>query len=166
MIDESTQTIRATQTLYSRYESLLSTSSKLVKQLERADWYDRIIIISALLFFLLVVGFIVKRRVLDKAARGVGWWVGGSFKLVGMGLGQLVPGKRAAVVKVNSVETAAQTKLADVLESAVPAIDLDVKPVRPKHAEPSVSSLDDPSLVADTPIPVAATAQAQDKDEL
>lgn len=148
--------------MYSRYESLLSTSSKLVKQLERADWYDRIIIISALLFFLLVVGFIVKRRVLDKAARGVGWWVGGSFKLVGMGLGQLVPGKRAAV-KVEQVETAVDTKLADALESAVPAIDTDVKPVQLLKAEESESSMDNPLVADSTPVAVASTVPQKDE---
>lgn len=95
MIDteESTKTLKSTINLYDTYTSLLQTSTKLVKHLEKADWYDRLIIFMALLFFLLVVGFIVKKRVLDKMARGVGWWVGGSFKLVKMGFG--LGGKRA-----------------------------------------------------------------------
>ena len=40
------------------------------------------IIFLALAFFFLVVGFIIKRRVLDKVAGGVGWWVGGTFKIL------------------------------------------------------------------------------------
>jgi protein transport protein SEC20 len=80
--DESSATLRSTTTLYDRYSSLLTTSSRLVHQIEQADWYDRLIIFSALAFFLLVVAFIVKRRVLDKAVHGVGWWVGGSWRLV------------------------------------------------------------------------------------
>jgi hypothetical protein len=31
---------------------------------------------------------VVKRRVLDRVVGGLGWWVGGSFKLIGMGLGR------------------------------------------------------------------------------
>lgn len=44
-------------------------------------------ILAAFLFFLLCVGWVIKRRVLDRVIGGVGWWVGGSFKLIGMGLG-------------------------------------------------------------------------------
>lgn len=92
--DESTQTLRTTQSLYDRYQSLLQTSSHLIKQIEKADWYDRLIIFAALLFFLLVCGFIVKRRVLDKVVGGVGWWVGGSYKLLtGQGVWRSVKGK-------------------------------------------------------------------------
>lgn len=53
-----------------------------MKQLEKADWYDKLIIFCALGFFFLVVAFIIKRRVLDRAVNGVGWWVGGSYRLM------------------------------------------------------------------------------------
>ncbi|KAJ9101145.1 hypothetical protein QFC21_003363 [Naganishia friedmannii] len=82
LLDESTQTLRSTSSLYDTYSNLLTTSTRLVKQLERADWYDKLIIFLALGLFFLVVAFIIKRRVLDKAVRGVGWWVGGSYKLL------------------------------------------------------------------------------------
>lgn len=69
-----------------------------MKALERADWYDRLIIGAAFLLFLLVVAWVIKRRVLDKVvgglAGGVGWWVGGSWKLLKMGIGA---GSSAAV---------------------------------------------------------------------
>ncbi|EIW67279.1 hypothetical protein TREMEDRAFT_64527 [Tremella mesenterica DSM 1558] len=74
MLESSTQTLRSTGTLYDRYTSLLQTSTGLVKAIERADKYDRLILLLALLLFLLTVGYIVKRRVLDKAVGGVGWW--------------------------------------------------------------------------------------------
>ena len=93
--DESTRTLTLTQTLYDQYDSLLQTSSKLVKAIERADWYDRLLIFSAFLFFLLCVGWVLKRRVLDRVAWGVGWWFGGSFRLIRMFLGG---GNAAAVV--------------------------------------------------------------------
>ena len=88
--DQSTQTLRLTQTLYDTYTSLLLTSSTLVKSLEKADFWDRLVIFSAFLLFLLVVGWVIKRRVLDRVVGGVmggvGWWVGGSWKLIKMGL--------------------------------------------------------------------------------
>ena len=40
------------------------------------------IIFLALGFFFLVIAFILKRRVLDKVAGGVWWWVGGTFKIL------------------------------------------------------------------------------------
>lgn len=58
-----------------------------MKALERADWWDRCIIALAFLLFLLTVGWVIKRRVLDKVVGGVGWWVGGSARLVKLGLG-------------------------------------------------------------------------------
>ncbi|KAJ9118654.1 hypothetical protein QFC22_003874 [Naganishia vaughanmartiniae] len=80
--------------LYDTYSNLLTTSTRLVKQIERADWYDKLIIFLALGLFFLVVAFIIKRRVLDKAVRGVGWWVGGSYKLLtGRGRGGKSSGK-------------------------------------------------------------------------
>ena len=88
LADESTRTLRLTQSLYDNYTSLLTTSSQLVKALEKADWYDRLLILSAFILFLLVVGWVIKRRVLDKVVGGVGWWVGGSWKLVKMGVGR------------------------------------------------------------------------------
>lgn len=135
---------------------MLSTSSKLVKQLERADWYDRIIIISALVFFLTVVGFIVKRRVLDEAARGVGWWVGGSYKLVGMGLGKLVPGTKAVAIPEGRE---ASTRLADVLESAAPVEQVKVMPVKAMPVKA-------PDVAVSPPLPSTTRAADQVKDEL
>ncbi len=86
-IDESTSTLRLTQSLYDTYANLLSTSATIIRALDRADWYDRLLILSALVLFLAVVGWVLKRRVLDKVVGGVGWWVGGSWKLVRMGFG-------------------------------------------------------------------------------
>ena len=79
-----------------------------MKQLEKADWYDKLIIFCALGFFFLVVAFIIKRRVLDRAVNGVGWWIGGSYRLM---TGQW-KGKAAH---------AAATKGKDAVQSAVAA---------------------------------------------
>jgi protein transport protein SEC20 len=98
--EDSTKTLRSTTNLYDTYTSLLEASGTIIKQLEKADWYDRLIILAAFLFFLLCVGWIIKRRVLDRVVGGVGWWVGGSFRLIGMGLGF---GGKAKVGKVGQV---------------------------------------------------------------
>jgi protein transport protein SEC20 len=98
--EDSTKTLRSTTNLYDTYTSLLEASGTIIKQLEKADWYDRLIIFAAFLFFLLCVGWIIKRRILDRVVGGVGWWVGGSFRLIGMGLGV---GGKAKVGKVGQV---------------------------------------------------------------
>ncbi|OCF42725.1 hypothetical protein I317_03456 [Kwoniella heveanensis CBS 569] len=95
MLDSSTQTLLSTTTLYDNYTSLLAKSGQLVKIIEKADTIDRLIIFAALLFFLLVVAFIVKRRVIDRTlgvvvggvGRGVGWYLFGTGKLVRLAFG-------------------------------------------------------------------------------
>lgn len=119
--DESSNTLRSTQTLYDRYNGLLSTAGNLVKQIEKADWYDKLMIFAALGFFLLVVGFIIKRRVLDKAARGVGWWVGGTAKiLTGRGKWKTSSAaKSAAASAATSVASALGDKASSTTASIV-----------------------------------------------
>lgn len=107
--DESTRTLQLTQALYDNYTSLLTTSAALVKAIERADWYDRLLIFSAFFLFLLVVGWVIKRRVLDKVVGGFGWWLVGSWKLVRLGLGR--PVKKSAEV-VTAAASAASTATA------------------------------------------------------
>ncbi|WVF72748.1 hypothetical protein IAT40_007566 [Kwoniella sp. CBS 6097] len=110
MLDSSTQTLLSTSTLYDNYTSLLVKSGQLVKIIEKADTLDRIIILSALLFFLLVVGFIVKRRVIDRTlgvvvggvGRGVGWYLFGTGKLVRLAFGGGGGGKKGQKVAVQS----------------------------------------------------------------
>jgi protein transport protein SEC20 len=53
---------------------LLGSSKQLVTALEKADWLDRILIFAGLAFFILVVLFILKQRVLDRGLRVAFWW--------------------------------------------------------------------------------------------
>ena len=53
---------------------LLGTSKQLVTALQKADWLDRILIFAGLAFFILVVLFILKQRVLDRGFRIAFWW--------------------------------------------------------------------------------------------
>ncbi|AAW43724.1 hypothetical protein CNBE4000 [Cryptococcus deneoformans B-3501A] len=94
MLESSTQTMTLTQSLYETYSSLLTSSAQLVRALEKADTMDRLIIFAALFFFLCVVGWVIKRRVLDRTVgvviggvgKGVGWYLGGSWRLIRMAL--------------------------------------------------------------------------------
>ncbi|ADV22619.1 protein transporter SEC20 [Cryptococcus gattii E566] len=94
ILESSTQTMTLTQSLYETYSSLLASSTQLVRTLEKADTMDRLIIFAALFFFLCVVGWVVKRRVLDRTVgvviggvgKGVGWYLGGSWTLIRMAL--------------------------------------------------------------------------------
>lgn len=58
----------------------MTSSRKLIRRLQRADVWDRVVIIAALMWFLLVVGYIVKKRTFDKGVRLVGWAMGKSKK--------------------------------------------------------------------------------------
>ncbi|KAJ3571916.1 hypothetical protein NP233_g3428 [Leucocoprinus birnbaumii] len=74
MLDESTATLRATSQTHDTLNSLMLTSKQLITTLEKADWLDRIIILSAFMFFVLVVLFILKQRFIDRGLRIALWW--------------------------------------------------------------------------------------------
>lgn len=121
-LDESTQTLRSTSGLYDTYSNLLATSTRLVKQLEKADWYDKLIIFCALAFFFLVVAFIIKRRVLDKAVNGVGWWIGGSYRLI-TGQGKRKVAKQVVKKGKEVVQSASSVrKTASAVRESVAAV--------------------------------------------
>ena len=46
----------------------------LVAALERTDWLDRALVLAALAFFLAVVLFVLKERLLDRGLRLAFWW--------------------------------------------------------------------------------------------
>lgn len=50
------------------------TSKHLITALEKSDWLDRLLILAALLFFILVVLFILKQRIVDRGFRIMFWW--------------------------------------------------------------------------------------------
>ncbi|KAG6865957.1 hypothetical protein C0991_010212 [Blastosporella zonata] len=74
MLDSSTASLRATSTTHDTLTNLMGTSKQLITALEKSDWIDRILIISSFVFFLLVVLFIIKQRVVDRSVRLAFWW--------------------------------------------------------------------------------------------
>ena len=52
----------------------MGTSKQLITALEKSDWLDRLLIITALAFFFLVVLFILKQRIIDRGLRVALWW--------------------------------------------------------------------------------------------
>ncbi|KAG2337566.1 hypothetical protein BDR05DRAFT_1063187 [Suillus weaverae] len=57
-----------------RLDLILGTSKQLITALEKTDWLDRILIISGLMFFGLVVLFRLKQRVIDRGLRIAFFW--------------------------------------------------------------------------------------------
>jgi len=74
MLDSSTATLRSTSLQHDVLNSVMFTSKQLITALEKSDWLDRILIISGFVFFLLVVLFILKQRIIDRGFRIAFWW--------------------------------------------------------------------------------------------
>jgi protein transport protein SEC20 len=80
----------------------MGTSKQLITALEKSDWLDRLLILSALVFFFLVVLFILKQRIIDRALRIALWWTRflptGEIDFDKMEKGELVIGAASVVV--------------------------------------------------------------------
>ena len=93
LLDESSMTIQQATLEYTSFTSLVSSSTKLIKSMERADFYDAIMLSLSFLFFVLCIGYIVKVRIWD---RGVGLI---SFFIRIIGLRSSLSGRSAGDVK-------------------------------------------------------------------
>lgn len=74
MLESSTASLRSTSLQHDTFSSVMSTSKQLMIALEKADWLDRMLILSGFFFFALVVLFILKQRVVDRGLRIAFWW--------------------------------------------------------------------------------------------
>ncbi|KDQ11792.1 hypothetical protein BOTBODRAFT_35042 [Botryobasidium botryosum FD-172 SS1] len=74
MLDESSRTLHATSDLYTTFSTLLTTSKTLVTALEKADWLDRLLLLSSLAFFFLTLAYVMKKRVIDRGIWLAFWW--------------------------------------------------------------------------------------------
>ncbi|VDC00158.1 unnamed protein product [Peniophora sp. CBMAI 1063] len=74
MLESSTASLKSTADTHDVLTNLLGTSKQLITALEKTDWMDRLLILAALAFFLLVVLFILKQRILDRGLRIAFFW--------------------------------------------------------------------------------------------
>jgi len=74
MLEDSTATLRSTSSQHDTLSSVMHTSKQLVTALEKSDWLDRVLILSGFFFFIMVVLFILKQRIVDRGIRLAFWW--------------------------------------------------------------------------------------------
>jgi protein transport protein SEC20 len=60
--------------MHDTLSNLMDTSKQIITALEKSDWLDRLLILSGLAVFLLVILFILKQRVVDRGLRIALWW--------------------------------------------------------------------------------------------
>lgn len=66
LLEQQTATLQLTSDQYMTFGELMKTSRALISSLQRADLMDRILLSGALLFFILVCMYILKKRILDR----------------------------------------------------------------------------------------------------
>ncbi|TFK89043.1 Sec20-domain-containing protein [Polyporus arcularius HHB13444] len=74
LLESSTANLKSTSTTHDVLDSLMTTSKHLITALEKSDWLDRMLIFAGLAFFVLVVLFILKQRLVDRGLRIALWW--------------------------------------------------------------------------------------------
>lgn len=154
LADESTRTLRTTHGLYDTYDVLVTASAQLVRAIEKADWWDRALIFAALGLFLLVVGYVIKKRVLDRVGGFAAWWIGGSYRLVKMGVG--AGGAKQAIASAAAASASAA------------AASVQAQRQQGGQAEKGDATRDSPidAALPDAPTPDSAVGGANLKDEL
>lgn len=151
LLDESTSTLRSTSFQHDTLNSVMSTSKQLVTALEKSDWLDRILILSAFCFFILVVLFILKQRIVDRGIRLAFWWTRfiPSFSDDAELLRRAEKGMASVVVEASSSLASAATAVASLASSAMPVASLTA----------SLSAAFFPTSVLDSSSSLATTAE-------
>ena len=74
MLDESSRSVKTTYNEYRGFTSVVRSSKQLITKLEQSDWTDRLLILFGLFVFLLVVLYILKKRVWNTGFGWVSWF--------------------------------------------------------------------------------------------
>ncbi|RIA94825.1 Sec20-domain-containing protein [Glomus cerebriforme] len=74
ILDESSRTLKTTFNEYRGFSSVVRSSKQLITKLEQSDWTDRLLILFGLFVFLLVVLYILKKRVWNTGFGWVSWF--------------------------------------------------------------------------------------------
>ncbi|KAK9762740.1 Vesicle transport protein S20 [Basidiobolus ranarum] len=77
VLDDSSKMLRSTHNEYRGFNSVMRASKQLITKLEQSDWTDRLLILFGLLVFMLVVLYILKKRLwipgLGLGMSGLNW---------------------------------------------------------------------------------------------
>lgn len=141
LLESSTASLSSASATHDTLNTLLSTSKHLITALEKSDWLDRMLILAGLFFFILVVAFILKQRLVDRGLRIAlfwtrflpsGGWPGrdGEDEVVRMleeGVGSVAKSASEVLGTVSTAVAASVTSLAASLSShagaSIPAVD-------------------------------------------
>jgi protein transport protein SEC20 len=156
--------------MHDTLNTIMDTSKQLIIALEKSDWLDRLLILSGLGFFLLVVLFILKQRIVDRGLRIAFWWT------------RFLPdvksgGGRSTGLEVGTVLTTATTTASAALTASSTALSL-IANQHATRAEPSGMESDEPAssilenipgVASSTPLaspgtyPIAETSSQNDE---
>lgn len=123
----------------------MSTSKHLITALEKSDWLDRLLILAALMFFVLVVLFILKQRIVDRGLRVALFWT------------RFIPSSRSKTTEViekgagvasSTVSSAVASIITAVVSAAVSSV---IQSSVPNVTPTSTSALTDPLTPSDLP---------------
>ncbi|KAH9939551.1 Sec20-domain-containing protein [Amylocystis lapponica] len=124
LLDTSSAALRSTSTTHDVLDGFMVTSKHLITALQKSDWLDRMLVLAGLAFFVVVVLFILKQRLVDRSLRIAFWWTrfipdfGGDEALVRMEAGDaLGKGVAGAVSTVLATATASSATVAGLAAS-------------------------------------------------
>ncbi|KAH9899354.1 Sec20-domain-containing protein [Cubamyces lactineus] len=165
LLESSTTALKSTSSTHDVLSSLMSTSKHLITALEKADWMDRMLVLAGLIFFVLVVLFILKQRLVDRSIRIAFWWTrfipdfsGDEAALRAMEKGEasVIDTASSVVSAASTLVAGASTAVASIASSAIvgahtsqPADVLDEPPEPPSFTEHVAVTPDPQSVVGD-----------------
>ncbi|KAI0261581.1 Sec20-domain-containing protein [Gloeopeniophorella convolvens] len=164
MLEASTASLKGTSSTQELLTDLLGASKQLVTVLEKSDWLDRILIFTALAFFVLVVLFILKQRIIDRGLRIAFWWtrflpyMSGSSSQYNDAAGDMM--ERGSAL---AQSTASIVSFAAAVTAATAALPPTVSGVRPDNETPLARTAD---VVADLLSDASTTLHTSDTDFL
>ncbi|KAF7426210.1 hypothetical protein PC9H_008577 [Pleurotus ostreatus] len=126
MLETSTASLRSTSTTHDTLTNLMGTSKHLITALEKADWLDRLLILAALSFFVLVVLFILKQRIVDRGLRVAFWWTrflpGGVQRVPEDVLGEAEKGLHVPVSSISVATSLATAAVSSLISAVTPSL--------------------------------------------
>ncbi|KAI0049198.1 Sec20-domain-containing protein [Auriscalpium vulgare] len=159
MLESSTATLKSTSAAHDTLDFLLGTSKQLVTALEKADWLDRLLIVAGLAFFLLVVLFILKQRVVDRSIRLAFWWTrflparGEAAALVRAEKGRAVVQTLTSAVTASSLAGAVSATVASVASTTLAQVSQATAAMPPEVASSVTEVVMEASVAQDLPEP-------------